>query len=421
MIKTPNILFVFPDQLGARWLGCYGNETVKTPVIDRFASHSTQFNCAYTNAPLCTPYRACLFTGQYASQTGVTTNGMRLPLGTPTLADHLNSAGYETRYVGKWHLSGQPHANRWVPTDQRGGFQHFIGWESHHVDHNAGLIWRDDPHKPEELRGHETDGLTDIVCDELEALASSRSPFFMTVAYQAPHPPCSPPSACMDQYDESVLTAAPNTDRQAWFKLPAWNADYGTQEFRRRYFGEISHFDSAFARVLDTLERTGLNKDTIVILTSDHGEMAGCHGLFGKNVMFEESVRVPLLVRVPDVAGGITDTPVSTIDLHPTLLDLAGVASPPTTQGTSLIPLIAGEGLEARDIFIEDSQDCIVRNNLKLVTRRDSDQIDQCFDLAKDPYELNNLAYALDLQTRQSLLSSLNTWRNRTRASTVRS
>jgi arylsulfatase A-like enzyme len=160
-----NILFIFPDQLGARWLPTYGNPVIKTPNIEKLEETSVVFDNAYTNIPLCTPYRACLFTGKHPSENGVYKNGMCLPENTTTLADHLNDNGYDTHYIGKWHLSGDPQANRWVPHDQRGGFKNFIGWESHHVDHYKGLIWKDDPDTPIELKGHETDGLTDIVCE----------------------------------------------------------------------------------------------------------------------------------------------------------------------------------------------------------------------------------------------------------------
>ena len=107
MIHRPNILFIFPDQLSARWLPFYGNHLVHTPNLSQFAAQNAQFNRAYTNVPLCTPYRACLLTGQYPSQTGITGNGMRLPENQPTIAHHLNRAGYDTHYIGKWHLSGE--------------------------------------------------------------------------------------------------------------------------------------------------------------------------------------------------------------------------------------------------------------------------------------------------------------------------
>ena len=340
---------------------------------------------------------------------------MRLPVNQLTIAHHLNQAGYDTHYIGKWHLSGKQQ-NGWVPPELRGGFQHFIGWESHHVDHNAGLIWYDDPDTPVKLRGHETDGLTDIVCEELESLSSPKFPFFMAVSYQAPHPPCSPPVDDMQRYDKSVLDGPPNTDRDAWFKNTGWNADYGAEEFRKRYFGEISQLDTAFGRVLKTLEKTGLADDTVVIFTSDHGDMAGCHGLFGKGVMFDESVRVPLLIRVPGTAQRVIESPVSTVDLFATILHLADAENPGETEGRSLLPCMTGEPDIATDVFIEHKDDCVIRGDVKLITKRNENEITHCFDLADDPYERNNLAQSLDPETRDSMLNALNQWRNRIRS-----
>ena len=397
-------------------MSCYGNEVVQTPVLEEFAARSTQFNQAYSSVPLCTPYRACLFTGLYPSQNGVKTNGVRLPDELPTVAQHLSDAGYDTRYIGKWHLGGAPHGNRWVPPDNRGGFQHFIGWESHHANHNKGLIWYDDPDQAIGLRGHETDGLTDIVCEELEKVAGQNDsePFFMTVAYQAPHPPCSPPQEFKDLYDSSVLSSGRNTDSEAWFKNIGWVADYGIEEFRRLYFGEITQMDAAFGRILESLKQTGLDEDTVVIFTSDHGEMAGCHGLFGKNVMFDESVRVPLLIHVPGQTPHTTDSPASTVDLHATLLDLAGVSSVPS-EGRSLLPALRQEN-DPHDIFIEGTkEDCIIRGSLKVVMPRDQTEVSQCFELALDPYELKNLAECSPEAISEYMVQALLSWRNRTR------
>ena len=150
-------------------MGCYGHTIVQTPRLDAFAEESTLFSQAFSASPVCTPYRSCLLTGKYPSQTGVKHNGMALADGFPTFADYLNDAGYSTYYMGKWHLSGDPQQNRWVPPEKQGGFQHFIGWESHHVDHMQGLIWGDDPDAAIEMKGHETDGLTSMVLDQLKA------------------------------------------------------------------------------------------------------------------------------------------------------------------------------------------------------------------------------------------------------------
>ena len=151
----PNILFVLPDQLGARWLPTNGHATVSTPHLGQFADESTVFERAISTSPVCTPYRGCLLSGLYPSQTGVLGNGQPYPADVRSLADHLNDGGYATYYVGKWHLSGAPQENRWVAPHKRAGFQHFVGWESHHVDHYAGLIWRDDPADAQVMSGHE--------------------------------------------------------------------------------------------------------------------------------------------------------------------------------------------------------------------------------------------------------------------------
>ena len=177
MESAPNIIFVLADQLGARWLPIYGHPSVSTPNLTTFASESTVIEHAITTSPVCTPYRGCLLSGLFPSQTGVLENGHSFPADLPSLADHLNEQGYATYYVGKWHLSGAPQENRWVPPDKRAGFQHFIGWESHHVDHYAGRIWSDDPDDAVEMPGHETDALTDIALRQLRGILAGRRPF----------------------------------------------------------------------------------------------------------------------------------------------------------------------------------------------------------------------------------------------------
>ena len=154
----------------------------------------------------------------------------------------------------------------------------------------------------------------------------------------------------------------------------------------------------------------------MVVFTSDHGEMAGCHGRFGKSVMHDESVRVPLFVRAPGGVARATRLPVCTMDLHASLLDWAGVSVPDDAEGRSLVPCVAGQDLPVRDLFIEDHQDCIVRGETKLVVPRDGTRVEQCYDLARDPFELDNLAGALDPALEAGLLAALEVWRNRTRA-----
>lgn len=389
--NRPNILYVFADQLSARWLGCYGHPVVQTPSFDRFAGQGMRFERAYTSSPLCTPYRGALFTGRYPTQTGVTENDMSIPDGEVTLPGLLSAAGYDTAYVGKWHLSGSPQANRWVPPDKRIGFRRFVGWESCHVDHWQGRIWADDPDQPLVMPGHETDALTDITISELAA--RQNQPFAMFLSYQAPHPPCSPPKEFRQMYANRDLFTEPNADADARYNKPGWNAVYSGREFRERHFGEISHLDSAFGRLMDALETMGLADNTLVFLTSDHGEMNACHGLFGKSVMYDEAIRVPLIVRGPGMRTGVTEHAAATVDTLPTILELCGAPAHPTAEGKSFAGLLRGldEAEPGRTVFSECGDlRAAVSGRWKLVTDRSGNPV-QFFDMASDPYELTDL------------------------------
>ncbi len=416
MASRPNILFALVDQLGARWLPIYGHPLVATPNLERFASESAVFERAISTSPVCTPYRGCLLSGLHPTQTGVQNNGQAFPAGRPSLADHLNDAGYATHYVGKWHLSGAPQANRWVPPDKRAGFQHFIGWESHHVDHWDGRIWRDDPDEPMAMPGHETDALTDIALQQLKMAASDPAPFFMLLSYQAPHPPCSPPPDFAGFYAECELMPEPNADRSAWFEYDAWNADYDAARFRQLYFGEISHLDAAFGRLTRGLDDLGLREDTLVIFTSDHGEMAGAHGRFGKGVMHEESLHVPLIVRAPRPREGRrTRQLAATVDLLPTLLDYAGCEPLDVCEGRSLRPWIEGAPADPDRVAISEFHDfCATTQAWKLTTRGRTLAPAALYSISGDPYERDNRLDDPDCaEIQASLHAELTRWHAR--------
>lgn len=423
MASSPNILFVLVDQLGARWLPHYGHPIVSTPQLDRFAAESTVFERAISTSPICTPYRGCLLSGRYPSQTGIRQNGDAYPTEIPSLAYHLNAAGYATHYIGKWHLSGAPQENRWVPPEKRAGFQHFIGWESHHVDHHAGLIWRNDPNAPMVMPGHETDALTDIALHELTQAASEANPFFMLVSYQAPHPPCSPPREFLEFYCDHDLFREANAHAAAWYEMPQWNADYDAATFRRLYFGEISHLDTAFGCLLRGLDDLNPRENTLVVFTSDHGEMAGAHGMFGKGLMFEESLRVPLIVRAPGQTEGRRSAQLAaTVDLMPTLLDCAGIDPPPSAEGISLRPQIDGGAADSARIAISEYQSfCATTQSWKLVTDGRTLEPAALYNIENDPYELDNRRHDADCaQIQARLQAALSDWRERLVANSAR-
>lgn len=399
--KQPNVVFIFPDQLGAQWTGTYGNPDVKTPYLDQLAEQGVLFERAYTASPLCTPYRGTLFTGRYPCQTGVVNNGNRLPNSEVTLANCFNQGGYHTAYIGKWHMSGPPGGNRWVPPMERAGFTEFMGWEGHHVDHWKGLIFEEE-NQPIKLNGHETDGQTDIVCERLEKLKGLKSPFCLFVSYQAPHLPCSPPDEYLKLYQNKPLQShnRPNVDRSATyrnqFKNDQYNELWDLSKYTEPYFGEITHMDAAFGRIMSQLKQLELEDNTIVIFTSDHGEMAGSQGLFKKGVMYEEATHVPLVIRHPDGAKNKkTDHLFSSVDFLPTLLELCSLPPAPTSEGVSHASVILdreSEQIPRSEVFIQYKEQCIRTDQYKLITDENTEKPIALFDLFDDPYEMNNLA-----------------------------
>lgn len=410
--SRPNILYIFPDQLSARWVGCYGNANVATPALDGLAREGLRWNRAYSNSPVCTPYRSILMTGRYPHETGVVENGMALPKGVPTLAEYLNDAGYLSSYLGKWHLAGPPGGNRWVPPEDRAGFQRFTGWESHHVNHWDGRIFSGDTEPVEyHMDGHETDALADLACRELAYLAEVDQPFALFVSFQAPHPPCSPPEEFRKPYRGADLTL-PNMSRDTVppYYRPEWDADYSHQEFMERYAGEVTHVDAAISRILTRLDDLGLS-NTLVIVTSDHGEQAGSHDLYGKGVLYEESVRVPLIVRAPGNAhhGTVMEVPFCSVDMLPTLVEIAGGKPEETLPGCSRAAEFLGvtdnPSATAGQCFFEyRSYRGIVSGDWKLIRDVDDPAASELYNLAGDPWEQHNLIGDTRFQTMKDRL-----------------
>ncbi|WP_276256556.1 sulfatase-like hydrolase/transferase [Halomontanus rarus] len=414
MPDRPNLLFVFADQLGARWTGCGGSHVVQTPRLDALADEGVYCERAYSNSPVCTPYRGMLLTGRYPSQTGIRWNGTALPDDVPTIAEAFRASGYHPCWIGKWHISGAPHEERWIPPDQRGGFRDFVGWESHHVDHMDGRVWEDDPDDSIELAGHETDGLTEIAVKRLRSLAGTtdRRPFAAFVSYQAPHPPCTALPEYASPYEDRDLIDEPTADPDAVYDT--WDEKLDLQEFRKRYYTEITHLDNSIGCLLDLLEEEGLAEDTIVVVTSDHGEMNGCHGLFDKGRFYEESIRVPLAVRGPGIDNGRRiEAPVSAIDLFPTLCDLCDVDSVESVSGSSFAAELAGcEAVDSErpHFFEHDDWIGIVRGSRKLLADRADCSPRAYYDLDVDSWERTDLLSSTDEAAIEPLHEQLQEW-----------
>ncbi len=320
-----NLVFVFADQWRCQATGYAGDPNVATPNIDRFAAQSLNFRQAVSGCPVCSPYRASLMTGVYPNRHRMMVNDQCLSrfYEGPFLAECLRDAGYRTAYIGKWHVDG--HGRRaFVPPERRLGFEWWKGFECCH-DYRASHYYFGNDARPYRWEGYDADAQTEAACHYLRD-ESGCAPFALFLSWGPPHDPFgTAPAAYEAMYDPARIVLPPN--------VPEAFADQARKELAG-YYAHCSALDAAFGRLLDTLAATGRDRDTIVVFTSDHGDMLGSQGQFRKQKPWAESVRVPFLVRHPNGAGpGTDDAPVDAPDLMPTLLALCGAPIPKGVQG----------------------------------------------------------------------------------------
>lgn len=346
----PSLLVVLADQLRPCSTGFGGEATVRTPILDGFAAEGVSFTSAISNTPLCAPFRGCLLTGQYAHCHGVIANDLRLPDDAVTLGEVLMRAGYNTGYVGKWHLGGARRGQYEPPGPGRHGFDYWSAYEFNH-DHNRNLYYEDGP-EPICADGYQMDSETERAIRYIERQEGER-PFGLILSWGPPHPPYEPwnmPADYLGRYGdvEDLQPDKASGPWQPWQRpvrltprplTPArLNATGGWDRMAAAYYAMIDWLDACLGRVLAALERTGHAGNTIVVFTSDHGEMLGSHNTRGKMIFYEESVRIPLLVRWPGrIAPRTTcDACISSVDFLPTVLGLLGIDCPPGVQGMDL-------------------------------------------------------------------------------------
>ncbi len=331
--RRPNILLIIPDQLRAQALGCMGNPDVHTPNLDRLAAEGVLFRQTFANSPVCCPARAVLLTGTYVHRNGVVANDLRLRESEVTLAKLLRAQGYRTGLVGKWHLDGGPRDPGFVPPGpRRQGFDFWAAYECRH-DAFHPLVFRDTP-QPVRSTKFEPEFLTDLAIDFLRA--DRGRPFFLMLAPGPPHDPYGAPEKYARLYDPEKLTMRPN-----------WRPGVpqaGREEIAA-YYTSITAIDDQVGRLTRALKDLGLEENTIVLFTSDHGDMLGSQGARLKRKPWEESIRVPGILRYPARvrAGRRSDALLSHVDLAPTLLSLCGFKPHPDMQGSDLSRVVLGE------------------------------------------------------------------------------
>ncbi len=359
--RPPNLIYVFADQLRYQSVGYAGDPKAITPNIDRFAAQGVDFCNAVASAPVCTAYRASLFTGKYTTSHGMVINELRMNPGQRCLGHVLAEAGYRNGYIGKWHLYANELGNHSDPKNSfvpRG--PHRLGfdgeWKAYNFHHeNYGTYYHaESPEKIFYGEGvYEPDAQTDLAIDFVRRASARDDPFALVLSWGPPHDPWGPdnvPVRFWDLFEGTPFPHPPNykpTDDEPyadnWARLSE-ERRARLESWRRGYYAQTDSIDENFGRLLGAIDEAGVAGDTIVVFTSDHGEMFGAHGRRAKNIFYEEACRVPLLIRWPagdgrpgHVPPGIrSDACLSTVDILPTLLSLMGLAVPGGVEGMDL-------------------------------------------------------------------------------------
>ena len=321
----PNIVVVLADQWRAQAFGFAGDPNVKTPNFDRLAGESIRFVNAVAGMPVCSPTRASLLTGQRPLTHGVFLNDVPLNPDAVTLPKVLKAAGYETGAIGKWHIDGHGRS-AFIPRERRQGFDY---WKVLECTHNyTDSIYYGDTSEKLHWSGYDALDQTRDACDFLRARAKPETPFLLWLAWGPPHDPyMTAPEKYRALYNPAKLTLRPN--------VPA-NLDAQARKNLAGYYAHCSALDDAMGELLATLRESGLAENTILLFSADHGDMLGSQGLWKKQKPFDESARVPMLIRWPAGLGKDARqlaTPINSEDVMPTLLGLAGVAIPPSVEG----------------------------------------------------------------------------------------
>lgn len=418
-MNQPNIVWVFADQMRGQAMSCAGDPNVRTPTLDRMAAEGVRCENAFSSYPLCIPFRFTLLTGEYAHTRWIPALNWRMSPVERTIAHEFNDAGYDTLYVGKWHLNGTipltsaREMNRTpILPGYRGGFREWHGFNLRNGYYDTCCFHGDDP-TPVPLGKYQTDGLFDIAIDSIQAKRSSQNPFFMVLSVEAPHPPHEAPPEALERVKGRDLQHRPNwrigpeEDPNVPYPPGTQITEENWREMTTGYYAQVENLDDNMGRLLDTLEESGRLDNTIVFFFSDHGEMLGSHGLRAKQMPYEESINIPFLVydgRGTLPANRVVSELVCTEDIYPTTMAVANLPSDDAKPGLNLLPVLSGaeDSLGREGVYlelVEEDRHHMVFHRLPWRAYRTkrhkystiAGRPWQLFDLHEDPYEQRNL------------------------------
>jgi len=342
----PNVLFILADEWRAQATGYSGDPNVRAPVLDRLAAQSVNFQTAVSGTPVCCPYRASLLTGQFPLSNGVFINDVELKPKGVTMGEAFSAAGYRTGYIGKWHVYGSPDGKygrreAYIPPASRFGFDYWKACECTH-DYNHSLYYEGNDPQPKYWPGYDAIAQTADAGAFIERQARARDPFCLVLSFGPPHfPYATAPERYQEMYRGREIRLRPN--------VPP-DKRQEAAEILRGYYAHMAALDDCLDRLLATLDRAGIARDTIVVFTSDHGDMMLSQGLTTKLYPWDESIRVPFLLRYPRRLGSSRPgskaqrirAPLNSPDILPTLLGLCGIRAPSSVEGADWSQVIAG-------------------------------------------------------------------------------
>jgi arylsulfatase A-like enzyme len=405
----PNVVVFYTDQQRPDSVGCYGRSPMDlTPNLDQVARSAVRFEHAFTTQPVCAPARSTIQTGKYPTTTGVIHNSLTLKDDEQTLAHHFKRAGYETGYIGKWHLGGTSTAP--VPLERRGGYDEY--WAASDVLEFTSQPFEgkmfDRNNHPLEFKKYRVDFLTDLAVDFIRQ--KHEKPFYLFVSYLEPHhqngkAPLNPPNT-----PDRFVAPEGYADRyRSTFHIPPDLAPFpgDWKSFLPDYYGIIARIDECFGRVVKELTDRNLFDNTILAFSTDHGCHFRTRNSEYKRSCHDASIRIPLIIRGPGFDQGRVVTELASIvDLPPTLLDAAGLPASSAMQGRSLLGLAQGkehnwrneimvqmreEALQ-RAIRTERWKYCMFNPDSKRTEPGSTEYVERfLYDLYADPYEHVNL------------------------------
>ena len=424
-MKKPNIILIMTDTQATNMVGCYSGKPLNTDNIDALAEQGVRFNSAYTCSPVCTPARAGLFTGIYSNQSGPWSNNIAPGKNISTMGRYFKDAGYDTCYIGKWHLDGHDYYGTGIcpPEWNEAYWYDGANYLAELTDQQIAL-WRNGLNSVEDLENNHIDQeftwahrISNRAIRYLEEKSPIKTePFLMVLSYDEPHHPFTCPPDYLRKYQDfhydlgskafDDLSNKPE-HHSLWSEAMKAPVDEQGRYYHPLYFACNDFVDDQIGRVIDHLDQAEID-NTWVIYTSDHGEMMGAHKLVSKGAaMYDDITNIPLIVRLPKQngvfqgAGTQIDTPVSHIDILPTMMHLAGIAQPEMLPGRELLSVIEQDA--ARNVMVEFNRyevehdsfggfipvRCWITPEFKLVINLFTS--DELYDRNQDKNELNNL------------------------------